>query len=51
LLLEASKSLGVHAVALEARLKTLGQIAGPPWSEDQRLATLAAWIGIADLLA
>jgi hypothetical protein len=51
LLLEASKSLGVHAVALEARLKTMGQIAGPPWSEDQRLATLAAWIGIADLLA
>jgi hypothetical protein len=51
LLLEASRSLGVHAIALESRLKTMGHDLGPPWSEDQRLATLAAWIGIADLLA
>ena len=51
LLLEASRSLGVHAIALESRLKTMGHVLGPPWSEDQRLATLAAWIGIADLLA
>jgi hypothetical protein len=51
LLLEASRSLGVHAVTLETRLKAMGQLAGPPWSEDHRLATLAAWIGIADLAA
>ncbi len=51
LLLEASRTLGVHAIALESRLKMMGHVLGPPWSEDQRLATLAAWIGIADLLA
>jgi hypothetical protein len=51
LLLEASRSLDVHAVTLEARLKAMGQAAGPPWSEDHRLAALAAWIGIADLSA
>jgi hypothetical protein len=38
-------------VTLEARLKAMGQAAGPPWSEDHRLAALAAWIGIADLSA
>jgi hypothetical protein len=51
LLLEASRSLKVHAITLESRLKMMGHILGPPWSEDQRLATLAAWVGIADLLA
>jgi hypothetical protein len=51
LLLEASRSLGVHAITLESRLRTMGHDLGPPWSEDQRLATLAAWVGIADLLA
>ena len=51
LLLEASRSLGVHAITLESRLKMMGHDLGPPWSEDQRLATLAAWVGIADLLA
>ena len=51
LLLEASRSLGVHAITLESRLKMMGHALGPPWSEDQRLATLAAWVGIADLLA
>jgi hypothetical protein len=28
---------------IEARLKTLGAALGPPWTEDQKLATLAAW--------
>jgi hypothetical protein len=51
LILEASRSLGVHAIALESRLKLMGHDLGPPWSADQRLATLAAWVGIADLLA
>lgn len=51
LLLEASRILGVHAITLESRLRMMGHDLGPPWSEDQRLATLAAWIGIADLLA
>jgi hypothetical protein len=28
---------------LDGRMKTLGAALGPPWSEDQKLATLAAW--------
>jgi hypothetical protein len=28
---------------LETRMKALGAALGPPWSEDQKLATLAAW--------
>jgi hypothetical protein len=49
LLLEASRTLGVPAVALEDHLKAMGRAFGPPWSEDQKLATLAAWTGMADL--
>jgi hypothetical protein len=28
---------------LDGRMKALGAALGPPWSEDQKLATLAAW--------
>jgi hypothetical protein len=28
---------------LETRMKALGAALGPPWSEDQKLAVLAAW--------
>jgi hypothetical protein len=31
------------APLLETRMKALGAALGPPWSEDQKLATLAAW--------
>ncbi|MGH6955968.1 MAG: hypothetical protein ACREEW_04815 [Caulobacteraceae bacterium] len=31
------------APSLEARLKQIGVAAGRPWTEDQKLATLAAW--------
>lgn len=51
LLLEASRSLARPAARLESQLKLIGAAAGPPWGEDQRLATLAAWIGLADLAA
>ncbi len=30
--------------AVEARLTTMGAALGPPWSEDYKLATLAAWL-------
>lgn len=49
LLLETSRSLARPAAKVEAHLKAMGAAAGPPWGEDQRLATLAAWIGLADL--
>jgi hypothetical protein len=49
LLLEASRTLQSPAAKLEAHLKVIGGKAGPPWGEDQRMAALAAWIGLADL--
>jgi len=38
--------LGVSRDALDARLKDMGAKLGSPWSEDQRLATLAAWLAL-----
>ena len=49
LLLEASRTLQTPAANLEAHLKAIGGKAGPPWGEDQRMAALAAWIGLADM--
>ncbi len=34
--------------AVEGRLKTMGAALGPPWSEDYKLATLAAWLHLDD---
>jgi hypothetical protein len=34
--------------AVEARLKVMGAKLGPPWSEDYKLATLAAWLHLDD---
>lgn len=33
---------------LQGRLKELGRSLGPPWREDQKLASLAAWIALAE---
>jgi hypothetical protein len=38
--------LGLDAAAMQARLKAMGAALGPPWGEDHRLATLAAWLGL-----
>jgi hypothetical protein len=43
----AEAHLGFPPPALEARLRALGQAVGPPWGKDQKLAALAAWIGLA----
>lgn len=40
--------LGVKPPALEARLKEMGRTLGPPWSEDYKLATEAAWLHLED---
>jgi hypothetical protein len=39
--------LQVDGATLEAQLKAIGAALGPPWSEDYRLATEAAWTGLA----
>ena len=36
--------LRVDGSSLEARLKEMGAVLGPPWSEDYKLATQAAWL-------
>jgi hypothetical protein len=40
----AGDLLGVNIAAVDARLKIMGAALGPPWSEDYKLATLAAWL-------
>jgi len=40
----ACDKLGLDRPALDARLKDMGAKLGPPWSEDQRLAALGAWL-------
>jgi hypothetical protein len=39
-----AERLGVDAADIAQRLRVLGAALGPPWSEDQKLATLAAWL-------
>ena len=38
--------LGAEPECLDDRLEAMGAELGPPWSEDQRRAVLAAWIGL-----
>jgi hypothetical protein len=40
----AAKALGLTPDVLRARLAALGKPLGPPWSQDQKLASLAAWL-------
>ncbi len=41
--------LGVAAADLERHLAQLGRTLGPPWRQDEKLATLAAWLALASL--
>jgi hypothetical protein len=43
----AGAALGLAPDDLQSRLKSLGRELGPPWTKDQKLATLAAWIALA----
>jgi hypothetical protein len=43
----AAQGLGLTSERIHAYLKDLGRTAGPPWREDQKFATLAAWIALA----
>jgi hypothetical protein len=40
----ASEVLGIQTDALKRRATMLGKALGPPWSADEKLAALAAWI-------
>jgi len=40
----ASKALGIQEAALKRRVAGLGKSLGPPWSQDEKFAALAAWL-------
>lgn len=40
----ACDRLGLDRTALASKLRAMGSALGTPWSEDQRLAVLAAWL-------
>jgi hypothetical protein len=40
--------LRIDGAAIDQRLKAIGAALGPPWTEDQKLATLAAWSCLAE---
>ncbi|MCU1272838.1 MAG: hypothetical protein JWO48_269 [Bryobacterales bacterium] len=42
----ASTALGIADDELKRRLAELGRQLGPPWREDQKLATLVAWLAL-----
>jgi hypothetical protein len=44
---QAAKALGQPAPALQARVTAWGKPLGPPWTQDQKLSALAAWLGLA----
>jgi hypothetical protein len=43
-----SAMLGVGAAELQRRLTDLGKPFGTPWRQDEKLATLAAWLALAE---
>ena len=43
--------LGIAPGGLERHLAELGRALGPPWRQDEKLATLAAWLSLASLVS
>ena len=43
----ASKMLGIQEAVLKRRVAALGKALGPPWSQDEKFAALAAWLSLA----
>jgi hypothetical protein len=46
LVAQAAKTLGRAAPALQATVTAWGKPLGPPWTQDQKLSALAAWIAL-----
>src|SRR5207302_311571 len=44
---EAAAALNQSKDEITAQLKATGKSLGPPWREDERLATLIAWLALA----
>jgi hypothetical protein len=43
----ASKTLRVSSVTLKRRIAAFGKSFGPPWTQDEKFAALAAWFALA----
>jgi hypothetical protein len=43
----ASKAFGIQPAELKRRITTFGKSLGPPWSQDEKFAALAAWLSLA----
>ena len=47
LLARAAEATGLPAPDLQRRVGEMGRALGPPWRQDEKLATLAAWLVLA----
>lgn len=47
----ASAALHLSSTEITRRLGEMGRAIGPPWRQDEKLATVAAWIALASLKA
>jgi hypothetical protein len=43
---QAAKTLGRSAAVLQAAVTAWGKPLGPPWTQDQKLSALGAWVGL-----
>jgi hypothetical protein len=48
LMARCTADLGLSAEQIARRLAELGRALGPPWRQDEKLATLAAWLALAE---
>jgi len=46
LMAEAARSMRISEAALRKRVTQLGRPLGAPWSQDEKFATLAAWLAL-----
>jgi hypothetical protein len=47
LLAQASAALGLSDAKLQSYLRRIGRDLGPPWTQDEKSATLVAWLALA----
>ena len=46
----ASATLEIPIAELQRRINGMGKTIGPPWTADQKLAALAAWVALAEAM-
>jgi hypothetical protein len=46
LLSRGMEMLGINSAELQKRLSSLGKLVGAPWTQDEKLSALAAWLAI-----